>query len=140
MWYNSVMNLEDIVKESTSYQEVGLKLGTSRQTATRKVKEAGLDISHFRPGRGRFYEEDKVLTLGERKINQTVVKYVLRNGLLTYRCSWCSLGPEWQGRPLTLELDHINGNPLDNRIENLRFLCPNCHTQTDTCKGRNAKR
>lgn len=47
-------------------------------------------------------------------------------------CEKCGQGPSWNGAPLTLQLDHIDGNPTNNRLENLRVLCPNCHTQTPT--------
>lgn len=58
-------------------------------------------------------------------------------GLKTNICEECGQGPIWNNKPLTLQLDHINGNRTDNRIENLRILCPHCHTQTPTFAGRN---
>lgn len=56
-----------------------------------------------------------------------------------YACSGCGTGPEWRGHPMTLELDHANGDPRDNRRQNLRWMCPNCHSQTQTFKGRNSR-
>ena len=55
------------------------------------------------------------------------------------KCLHCGIGPEWNGKPITLQLDHIDGNNDDHRLENLRILCPNCHTQTDTWCARNKK-
>jgi 5-methylcytosine-specific restriction endonuclease McrA len=56
---------------------------------------------------------------------------IIKEGILEYKCSMCGIF-EWMDKPLSLQLDHINGINNDNRIENLRFLCPNCHTQTPT--------
>lgn len=61
---------------------------------------------------------------------------LLRAGLLQNRCQQCGLS-EWQGRPLSIHIDHINGEKRDHRLENLRMLCPNCHSQTATYGGRN---
>jgi hypothetical protein len=67
-----------------------------------------------------------------------VKKRLIEAGILENRCAWCGL-TEWRGQPLAIELDHINGQRNDHRIENLRMLCPNCHSQTDTHGARNRK-
>jgi hypothetical protein len=66
---------------------------------------------------------------------------LLREGLLENKCyaEGCGL-TEWRGKPISLQLDHVNGNNFDHRIENLRLLCPNCHSQTDTFAGKNKGR
>jgi len=71
--------------------------------------------------------------------NNTVKNLLIREKLIEYKCDICEQESTWNGEPLTLELDHIDGNAFDNRIENLRFLCPNCHSQTPTSKGKNTK-
>lgn len=74
-----------------------------------------------------------------RRNNDNLRKTILRGGLMPYKCAICKRGPEWMNQPLTLQLDHINGDCEDDKLENLRFLCPNCHTQTPTWGHRNAK-
>jgi predicted nucleic acid-binding Zn ribbon protein len=55
---------------------------------------------------------------------------------LGYKCSSCGIS-EWNNKSIVLEIDHIDGNPENNRPENIRFICPNCHSQTDTYKAKN---
>ena len=65
---------------------------------------------------------------------------LIKEGILTKICSECGITDEWNNKPITLQLDHINGVRDDHRLENLRLLCPNCHSQTDTYCGRNKPR
>lgn len=64
---------------------------------------------------------------------------LVKERLLDETCATCGIGTTWNEKPLTLQLDHINGNSQDNRLSNLRLLCPNCHSQTSTFCGRNSK-
>jgi 5-methylcytosine-specific restriction endonuclease McrA len=68
--------------------------------------------------------------------NELVKQRIVKDNLIEYKCKNCGID-SWLGETIVLDLDHINGNNRDNRLENLRFLCPNCHSQTDTYKGRN---
>jgi hypothetical protein len=69
-----------------------------------------------------------------------IKKIILKENLLPYICSGCGNQGIWNGKPLNLQLEHKNGNNIDNRLENLEFLCPNCHTQTDTYGSKNTQR
>jgi len=68
--------------------------------------------------------------------NEMVKFRIVKDDLLEYRCVKCGLD-SWQGETIVLDLDHIDGNNRNNTLSNLRYLCPNCHSQTDTYKGRN---
>ena len=63
------------------------------------------------------------------KASETARKQLLR---IDYRCVFCGLGSEWNGKPIVLHMDHVDGNRKNNKKENLRWLCPNCHSQTET--------
>jgi len=120
----------------------------SKQTTTYKyvydrVKKQGLSTVHWvgvkfeRPkGTNRTIPQEDVLTQGSKYSTSLAKKKIISGGLLPYNCAMCGVD-KWNNQPLTLELDHINGVNNDHRIENLRFICPNCHSQTDTYCGRN---
>lgn len=76
---------------------------------------------------------DEILSVREttREYSKTL-RSAMRQSGVPYRCAACNLGPVWNRRELTLHVDHVDGNPLDCRLPNLRFLCPNCHSQTET--------
>lgn len=77
--------------------------------------------------------DSQFFVAGVRRHGGELRKRVLAGNLIPcVACLWCGLSGSWQGKPMTLELDHINGDRDDNRLQNLRFLCPNCHSQTPT--------
>lgn len=68
--------------------------------------------------------------------NMSIKKRVIDLNLIPYECNHCDVKDSWNGDIINLHLDHINGDNRDNRLDNLRFLCPNCHSQTDTYCGK----
>lgn len=142
----------DLVKSSLNISEVLFKLGYSTKGNSwgySKVKQRMLELNlsgkDFR-GKSAIMENLKIKPIDSEKLlcknskhNRCVLrKYIITNKLLPYKCAICGI-TEWQGKTLSLELDHINGINNDNRLENLRFLCPNCHSQTDTYGSKNTK-
>lgn len=89
--------------------------------------------------RTRHKLEDILVENSKYTYRTTLKKRLIRAGLLIYVCSECNMVPVWNNKKLTLQIDHINGVSNDNRLENLRILCPNCHTQTKTYGGKNSK-
>ena len=145
-------NLIDAVKTSYSYAEVLRKLnlkpaGGNYIQLKKYIEEYSLDTSHFM---GQAWNKDKKrktkpIALENKLVNNKFVNsnrlrlQLISSGIFEAICSNCK-NDKWLGSSIPLELDHINGKREDNRIENLRLLCPNCHALTPTYRGKNKSR
>lgn len=146
--------LEELCKDSYSYAEVLRKAGRqqgggAQATLKKKIKEWGIDISHFTGQRWQEsphqekqeikekYSLDEIFIKNSPVTQKVLRGYVKRHNVIEYKCQTCGGDGNWQNGFISLELDHINGDNTDNRIENLRYLCPNCHALTETYRGRN---
>jgi hypothetical protein len=109
--------------------------GTTKQ---RINQEQNQELPELSPERRRYIE---AVLSGEitRSMSSKFKAELIKFGFLIELCVSCNTRPWWNEQPLVLHLDHINGNREDNRSENLRMLCPNCHSQTSTYAGRNRK-
>jgi len=85
------------------------------------------------------YKNEEVFVEDSNYARSLLRRRILKEELIEYRCKICDIGPEWQGKPMVLILDHINGVNNDNRFKNLRFVCSNCDTQLPTYKNKNRK-
>ncbi|MGW8557226.1 HNH endonuclease [Streptomyces tubercidicus] len=142
--------LRELAASSHSIAEVVRRLGISPVGGNhahigRRIAELGIDTAHFAaPPRThtKSTKRDR-LVLGSpadgRTPGERLQKDLLRRGV-PERCAMCGMRAEWNGKPLRLEVDHLNGEWWDNRPANLRLLCPNCHAVTDTYRGRKPRR
>jgi predicted RNA-binding Zn-ribbon protein involved in translation (DUF1610 family) len=128
------------------YLEIPLAGGTHAHIS-RKIKRFGIDTSHFgrreAPNRGKpspwRLAAHQVLVVrppGSWRPKPSLLRRALREIGVLYACQACGIKAEWNGKPIVLHVDHVNGDWLDNRKGNLRFLCPNCHSQTSTFAGK----
>lgn len=145
--------IAEAARSSRSYAETMQRLGVrwsggNHGALKRRLIAMRVDTSHFvgsgwrkgvstpvaaRRPLARFLVKGRLVQTGDLK------RRLLEEGVLRPVCQGCRRG-RWNGRPIPLELDHVNGDRRDNRLENLRVLCPNCHAQTRTYRGRNIGR
>ncbi len=154
IWTASVDDLKNTVATSNTLSDIlkffGLCTSSANYVALKtRLKKENIDFSHIRLGNGSNKNRPMPwLTNGAKSLSDILVEgstydrrqlkqRLLKEGLLDNKCYECDLPPEWNGKILSLQIDHINGISNDNRIENLRILCPNCHAQTDNYAGKN---
>ncbi|MFI6087407.1 HNH endonuclease [Streptomyces sp. NPDC051218] len=147
--------LRDLVRNSGSYAEVMRGLGlevndTNHRRIRRAAARLSLDTSHFKRRAWGQPERPAPPPIAPRvlivlpdhagRTNRARLHRALTEIGVPYECAGCGSTGEWLGRPITLQIDHVNGDWRDNRRENLRYLCPNCHALTETwCRNRRRK-
>ena len=151
MKYN-LDQLVDAVNRSKSIREclilLGVKpFGGNYDTFRKAVKVFDINTSHFEgqslsskklKGRRKIIPLEELLVNGSNYQSNKLRIRLLEDGIFPHKCLKCQ-NTSWLGEPIPLELDHIDGNNRNNLLTNLRLLCPNCHAQTPTYRGRNKK-
>jgi 5-methylcytosine-specific restriction endonuclease McrA len=152
--------IEDLKQETTNATSLGqilkhhglINKGRNSSTLKRRLLEERIDFSHLKMGRnsnkGREFQKLK-LTLQECLENVFIQnstynrisakRYILRYNLMPYECVECKLKGEWNGKSLVLQIDHKDGVSNNHILDNLQWICPNCHSQTPTFSGRRKK-
>ena len=142
--YNTLLKITtessslSVMLRKLKYQDIRI----SRKTLKNRLKEFNIDYEKIllniknnefdkcnRDPNKYFIENDK-------KSRSSIRKTIIKNNIINYICEICKNGSIWNGKLLSLHLDHLNGINNDNRLENLRFLCPNCHSQTFNYTGK----
>lgn len=137
--------LEKIVKHSTSYKEVARKIGytafsgSQLKTLKSRFEKFNISTEHFSRKTPVIRTEENIFVQNSTAAQKTLRDWYIKGKYSKYECSICGQPPIWQDKELTLILDHINGVNNDDRLENLRWVCPNCNQQLDTTNGKNRK-
>ena len=138
--------IEQIVALSTSYRDFARKIGYSNTCSGDTIKMLRqklneYDTAHFGQNIQSIERSEENIFIENSTASQKVLRTWYEKGQYSeYKCSICGQEPIWNGKPMTLILDHVNGINNDDVLENLRWVCPNCNSQLETTGSRNPNR
>lgn len=153
IWKISKGELQNILDESKTIVEVLIRLGFdayngNHRTLNKRIKEDCLSLEKFNDNHKRYISDKRklkeipledILIENSKYPRRNLKKRLIVSGKIIYKCEKCNNDGEWMGGKICLQLEHKNGINNDNRLDNLCFLCPNCHSQTSTYSGKNAR-
>jgi 5-methylcytosine-specific restriction endonuclease McrA len=139
----TVEEVIDAVQQCTNISQVLRKLGLSEvggnaRTIKNLIEKHQISTVHFTSARIGVTRSSEDILCKNSTASRTVVRHhIIVTKAIPHVCQMCNNSGVWNSTKLTLELDHINGDRTNNEVSNLRFLCPNCHSQTPTFRGKN---
>lgn len=152
--FNNKAKLKTVLKNSSSFSDVlntyNMNIsGANVKTLKYYLSLFNLSTEHFKKSQKEKIIKNYLLKKrgdinniynSNSKVCRGILKKdIIKNNLIKYECQKCKNDGVWMGKKLTLEIEHINADRYDNRIENLTFLCPNCHSQTESWRYKNKK-
>ena len=158
IWTIPSEEFQNLLNTSKSIVDILIKVGLdpyngNHKTINHRIREEGFNTIKFEENRKnnnnihiKNLNKNNIILLDDiLKENSTystnnLKKRLIGNNLLKKECLECGITDTWNNNPISLQLDHINGINNDNRLENLRILCPNCHSQTETFSGKHRKK
>lgn len=156
VWQVSLEEFTEIINTSNTMSEVLRRFnleskGNNHLTVKERAKKEGISLDGLRERYIQFQRENAIKRSNKTSLELILVENRIYNGsklrkrlveasYIEDKCSNCGIDAIWDGKPLSLQLDHINGIHSDNRLENLRLLCPNCHSQTENFSGKSKKK
>lgn len=138
--YKICKNQRSLVQHEIRCPENEHRMAVGFTQLTARTKSSGRNYEKLiEYNKNKRYKDVDVFVENSSYPRHRLKERIVKNNLIPYKCACCGMSSVWNDLPLVLQLDHINGVNNDNRLENIRFLCPNCHSQQGTYAGKNKK-